>query len=213
VFGVGDVLLDTKTTAVTDAIDSFVGITSTSDIHRISLAFAAPETGEVKAIADIKVNTAPLPISDVNDGVCVFTKSVPNRMVIEGATPNGKVAVVTSQVPGSFMLSGPVCDGLQLDHGQPRLMTIFTADGTGTVDNLAHLPPYDNLSMSYIQVVDVATCTINAAEPYFMVPDELPDADVDGDGVENCDDECPMEAPPGPGEILFDNGCVLTIPL
>jgi hypothetical protein len=67
--------------------------------------------------------------------------------------------------------------------------------------------------MSYFQVVDVATCTVNAAEPYFMVPDELPSADADGDGVENCDDECPMEGPPGPGEILFDNGCVSTIPL
>jgi len=86
-------------------------------------------------------------------------------VVIEGATPNGKVAVILSQVPGSFILGGPVCNGLELDLGHPRLMTIFTADGTGTVNDLAPLPPVGNLSKSYFQVVDVSSCTTNEAEP------------------------------------------------
>jgi len=155
---------------------------------------------------------AQVALTDVNDGVCVFTKSVPNEVIIEGATPNGKVALILSKVPGSIILDGPVCNGLELDLGHPRLVTIFTADGSGMVDDIAPLPPVGNLSKSYFQLVDVVTCTTNEAEPYFMVPDELPDADVDGDGVENCDDECPLEGPPGPGEILFDNGCVSSIP-
>jgi len=212
VLGEGGVFLDSAIIDVTDLVDSFMGITSVMNISRINLQFNLAIETQVKAIADIKVNTSPLQITDVNDGVCVFTKSVPNKMVIEGATPNGKVAVITSQVPGSFVLSGPVCNGLVLDLGHPRLMTIFTADGTGTVDDLAPLPPYGNLSQAYFQVVDVSTCAVNAAEPYFMVPDELPDADVDGDGVLNCDDECPLEGPPGQGQILFDNGCVSNIP-
>jgi len=78
VFGAGNVLLDSTNIAVTDLIDSFLGIVSAANITRINFEFPGGSLFEIKAISDIKVNTSPLQITDVNDGVCVFTKSVTN---------------------------------------------------------------------------------------------------------------------------------------
>ena len=89
-----------------------------------------------------------LGLVDVNDGVCVFTKSVPNEIHIEGATPFGKVALIMGKGPGSFVVNGSVCNGLVLDMGHPRIVGLYTADVNGAVHEFSPIPPWATLADS-----------------------------------------------------------------
>jgi len=198
-----------STTGIENQFPSTIGLdyacdTSSSITDNLAVCFIHPDSPKQDC-------NATLELADVNNGVCVFTKSVPNEIQITGATPNKKVALIMGKKPGSFIIGGNVCNGTQLDLSQPRIVGIYTADSNGAVSVQSPVPPSGNLGKAYFQVVDVASCTTNEAKQYYLVPDELPDADFDGDGIVNCDDACPLEGLPNPmmeGRIGPD-GCLV----
>lgn len=207
-FGPGIPITGDESTTGLQNSDHTIGITyacETTDTitDNLAVCYLHPASGKTDCLPTT------LDLVDVNSGVCVFTKSVHNDIHIQGATPNKKVALIMGKKPGSFVIGGNVCNGVQLDLSQPRIVGIYTADINGDVWAQSPVPPSGNLGKAYFQLIDVATCETNEVEQYFLVPDELPDLDFDGDGVLNCDDECPTEGPPGMGEELGPDGCIV----
>lgn len=210
VFGATDNFLSSTNVAVTDAVDSFIGIRSVEAISRISMDFLAPDGNTVKAIHEIKFGEVPtVRIVDVNQGACVLTKSNLNAFKIEGATPDKKVAVVMGLKYGQLIVNGPVCNGLELGVRQAQIFALAKADGDGNVMLQAPVPPIgDEVSLGFFQVVDIDTCTASQVSMLDILIDEIETADDDGDGVPNCFDACPDEGPPGPGQGLGEDGCI-----
>jgi cysteine-rich repeat protein len=190
----------TPTIGLTYACNSASTITD-----NLAVCYIHPDSPKQDCIPE----TGGLEIASVNYGVCVFTKSTRNRVNITGVTPNNKVAMIMG-APGSTIISGPTCNGLEVDVRQMRIFGVFTADSNGEVSVAAPVPQSGNLGQAIFQIVDLATCTKNEAEAYSLVSNRLPPVDLDNDGVVNCDDECPREGPPGPGEFLDGDGCIAT---
>ncbi len=136
-------------TAVPDAVSTFIGFTGD----------AGCADGMV-TMDDSKTCTAtfdfiPLFLNPIFPGVA----SNPNIITVEQATPNGGVAYVWSFLPGSTIIGGPTCNGVELGLKYPRLLRIRTAGA----DQIANLIVYIPLNPAFenpvlMQAVDIPTC-------------------------------------------------------
>lgn len=137
-------------TAVPDAVSSFAGFTGDADC----------EDGIVN-IVDSDVNCIatfdflPLILNPIFPGVA----SNPNIITVEQASPGGQVAYLWGFMPGSTIVGGPTCNGIEIGMNDPRLLGIISAGG----DQVANLVIYIPLSPIFenpvlVQAVDIPTC-------------------------------------------------------
>jgi hypothetical protein len=93
----------------------------------------------------------------------IITGNVPGTVTVyvDGATPNGPVALVYGPA-GSFTLTSGPCAGLTLDIGVPTLGQLASADPTGHVSTTANLP--GGLSGLTLQAVDVTRCDTSTTD-------------------------------------------------
>jgi len=89
---------------------------------------------------------------------------------ITGATPGGSVAVLSASGPGSAPLPAGPCSELSgLDASGLTLRSKRTADGAGDASFSPSIPVA--ACGAWVQVVDVATCTMSEALPISSTPD------------------------------------------
>jgi len=78
---------------------------------------------------------------------------------VDGATPNAGVAIVFAQETGfSAVPSGP-CQGVPIDLEEFSLLTVLTADGTGSVVLEADAPPA--ACEATLQAVELGCCAVS----------------------------------------------------
>lgn len=82
------------------------------------------------------------------------------RVAVEGATPNGQIAIVGSLSDGTFVIpEGQPCAGTMLDLGSPlRLIRTARANAEGFAAPAVNLPAFA-CGAARIQVLDAGSCT------------------------------------------------------
>lgn len=103
----------------------------------------------------------------INDGLGALFSNKDNFFEIKGATPEGRVAILWGKKPGSFIVNGPVCNGLELGIMPPKILGIHKADDAGMVNAVQYFP-FIELPAVLIEVVDISSCSV--LSPATVVP-------------------------------------------
>ena len=83
----------------------------------------------------------------------------PGEVTIEysEATPNGAVVPLHADTQGTFVIPSGRCAGTVIDLADPKRLSPWAADETGTVLETVTVPP--SACGRFLQVIDAATCT------------------------------------------------------
>ncbi len=139
------------------------------------------------------------------NGVCPGVVDV----MVSDATPQGNVVILTADAPGSWTMNAGPCRGIDtgLSASGIKVRVTERADDYGYAERNPDIP--DAPCHSWVQVVDIQSCTLTQAIP-------LPwDADHDGHasistGGDDCDDTDPDIYPGNldlPDENFIDANC------
>jgi len=123
-------------------------------------------------------NSVTLDIGGSDDVSCTFTNDTRpfilnpvfpaiagniNTISAENATSNGSVAFIWGFFPGSTLVNGPTCNGLELGIKNPRLLNIVNAFPNGFSEYVFLIPLVGDFEIAVlIQAVDVPTCRDSA---------------------------------------------------
>lgn len=85
-----------------------------------------------------------------------------NSISAENATPNGNVAFVWGKYPGSFTVSGGICNGIELGIENPKLFAVERANEFGIPTYIFYIPTFNNLQFAIqLQAIDIETCRVS----------------------------------------------------
>jgi len=92
-------------------------------------------------------------------GTCPGTLDI----AVTGATPNGTVPLVFGSGPGSFIVPGGQCAGVELALSQPRVRGRETADANGAINVMKTVP--GGACGMLLQVLDIGSCSTSNTAP------------------------------------------------
>lgn len=95
----------------------------------------------------------------INEGLGALFSNQGNLIEINNATPGGNVAILWGSNPGSFIVGGPVCNGLELGINPPAILGIHQADGAGVVNAIQYFP-FIEIPAVLLEIVDLSSCSI-----------------------------------------------------
>jgi hypothetical protein len=91
----------------------------------------------------------------------IFPSIASNLNIIDAvnATSEGQVAFIWGFLPGSLILNGPRCNGLELDIANPQLLAIVNALSNGEAEYIFWIPLIGDFELPILtQAIDVDTC-------------------------------------------------------
>lgn len=136
-------------TAVPDAVSTFTGFTGDPDCADGMLTMDTSKT----CIATF--DFIPLLLNPIYPGV----GSNPNIITAEQTTPSGRVAFIWGFMPGSTIVGGATCNGIELGLNDPRILRIVNAFPNQSAEFIFYIPLNPAFEMPvFTQVVDIDTC-------------------------------------------------------
>jgi len=85
-----------------------------------------------------------------------------NLLAVENASAGGKVAIIWGYQPGSVILDGSTCNGVELGIKKPKLLKILTAELDGTGEYNLYIPLMGDFEFVILmQAIDINTCTLS----------------------------------------------------
>ena len=106
----------------------------------------------------------PLLLTPIFPGI----KSNVNTMTSSNATPGGLVVFVWGFQPGSFIVGGAMCAGVELGISPPQLLGIVTAGGNGVAELVFFVPSLGNTTLVFTQALDIGTCRVSEVVPNIL---------------------------------------------
>jgi len=139
-------------TAYPDAVSSFTGFSGNPDCADGMLTMDTSKT----CIATF--DFIPQLLNPIYPGVA----SNPNIIVADQASPEGRVAFVWGFMPGSTIVGGYVCNGIDIGLNDPRLLGIRKAYPDQVAEFIVYIPLNSAFELPvYTQVVDIDTCRVS----------------------------------------------------
>lgn len=85
-----------------------------------------------------------------------------NTVSVENASTGGRVAIIWGYEPGSVILGGSTCNGIELGIKKPKLLKILTADSEGSAQYDLFIPLIGDFEFSILmQALDIDSCALS----------------------------------------------------
>ncbi len=152
-------------TAVPDEISTFIDWTGDCDDQNPATSITVNEDSTCIATCITQFVLNPI-FPTLDDNI--------NSISAENALPNCNVAIAWGRFPGSFIVGGRTCNGIELGIDRPRLLAIERANDFGVATYIFYIPLFGDFEYTLqLQAIDIETCRVsNQIEQFIRKDDE-----------------------------------------